>query len=384
MRFYLAPLEGITGYVFRNAVLEQFGTGIDKCFTPFIEPHPHKKCMTARALNDILPEHNGIMMPVPQILTNSAEAYLFAERELAPYGYRELNLNLGCPSGTVTSKQRGSGLLSRPDMLDDMLKGIFENTECEISVKTRIGFESAEEWPALLDIYNKYPIKELIIHPRVRSEFYNGSVHLDAFKYALGSSDIPLCYNGDINSVRDYEELMDRLSSGKCTRMPQSIMTGRGMVRNPKLISQLSEFAKANIDGDKAAAGNEAARRCMPVDTAANTVTGIKALTEICAGADECAAKTAAVSAAAANASSDIKTELMTDKELAAFTAAVYKGYSELLSGDTPVLHKMNELWSWLILDIPEHDKLLKKIVKAKHRSDYEAAAAEAIRAAVK
>ena len=315
MKLYLAPLEGITGYVFRNTVHEQFGRGIDKYFTPFIEPHPHKKCMPSRAVNDIRSEHNRDICVVPQILTNSAEAFAYAEREITPYGYKELNINLGCPSGTVTSKFRGSGLLQDINMLDEFLAAVFEASECDISIKTRIGYSDPDEWPKILEVYKKYPLKELIIHPRVREEFYNGTVHYDAFKYALNNCELPLCYNGDINSKENFDKITELFN--QCRKAPDAIMLGRGMVRNPALIEYIS--------------GNRPESR-------------------------------------------------LTAAELKRFTDALTAGYKELLSGDTPVLHKMKEVWSWLILDIPNHDKLLKKIVKSKKMSDYEAAVQEVFR----
>lgn len=368
MRFYLAPLEGITGYVFRNAVHEQFGLGIDKYFTPFIEPHPHKKCMTNRALNDIVPEHNQDVNVVPQILTNNAEAYLFAEREIAPYGYNEINLNFGCPSATVTTKFRGAGLLQDLDRLDSMLRGIFAQTECEVSVKTRIGFESPDEWPAILDIYNKYPLKELIIHPRVRNEFYAGALHYDAVRYALNNTDFAVCYNGDINTVADYERVMNIFSEDNCRRFPDSVMTGRGMVRNPKLISALYAHINVCTDGD---GGNaEAALGSLhPADTDSSTVS----LNDTVNAADDAAASIAKQDCSRI-AASESEFSSLTSMELRTFTDALLEGYGELLSGDVSVLHKMKEVWSWLILDIPNHDRLLKKLTKSKTMSEYKAA----------
>ena len=78
-----------------------------------------------------------------------------------------MNLNLGCPSGTVTAKGKGAGFLGEPEKLDRFLDEIFANTGMEISIKTRVGTDYEEDWERLLEIYSKYPIKELIIHPRL-------------------------------------------------------------------------------------------------------------------------------------------------------------------------------------------------------------------------
>ena len=148
-------------------------------------------------------------------------------RQCGDLGYPQVNLNLGCPSGTVTAKGKGSGMLRDPAVLDRFLEEIFTGAEIPISVKTRIGYEAPEEFPQLLEIFNRYPIRELIIHPRVRKEFYNGSVHREMFLVALDNSKNPLCYNGDIFSPTQL-----------CT-LPavNSVMLGRGLIANPGMLA---------------------------------------------------------------------------------------------------------------------------------------------------
>lgn len=148
MKLYLAPMEGITTYIYRNAYNRYFG-GIDKYFTPFIA----SRKLNRRELNEILPEHNEAIEVVPQILTNRADEFLQIARKIAGYGYRTVNLNLGCPSGTVTTRKRGAGFLSVPDELDNFLYEIYEKSPIHISIKTRIGVESVDEWEHLLAIY---------------------------------------------------------------------------------------------------------------------------------------------------------------------------------------------------------------------------------------
>lgn len=106
MKIYLAPLEGITGWIFRSAVHECFG-GFDKYFVPFIRPNQMGH-FSAREKKDILPEHNKGMRTVPQILTNRADDFLRTVEKLKDFGYEEVNLNLGCPSKTVVTKGRGA------------------------------------------------------------------------------------------------------------------------------------------------------------------------------------------------------------------------------------------------------------------------------------
>ena len=225
MQIYLAPMEGITTFVYRNAFIQHYG-GIDKYFTPFLS----NKNLSSKEINDVSPEHNKGLVVVPQILTNQAEVFLSIAARLADYGYREVNLNLGCPSGTVTAKKRGAGFLSIPDTLESFLEDIFEKCPLEISIKTRIGIKSVDEWEKLLAIYKKFPLKELIVHPRLREEFYEGTPHPEAFRMTQETLPmLPLCYNGDIVSKTSYDEITDKL-------LPiERIMLGRGVLANPAL-----------------------------------------------------------------------------------------------------------------------------------------------------
>ena len=151
--------------------------------------------------------------------------------QCAERGYREVNLNLGCPSGTVTAKGTGSGMLRDPDALDRFLEEIFRDAPLPISVKTRIGFASAEEFAPLLEIYNRYPICELTIHPRVRTAFYAGNVDMDTFAYAVENAKMPLCYNGDLRTIADAKIIADKF--------PQvgSVMIGRGLIADPGMLT---------------------------------------------------------------------------------------------------------------------------------------------------
>lgn len=231
MKYYFAPMEGITGYVYRNAHRKYF-KDIDVYFTPFIVP-TQNRVFSSREKNDILPEHNEGLDLVPQILTNKGEDFIWAAQELRTYGYKEVNLNLGCPSATVVSKGRGSGFLSDPDKLDHFLEEVFSAIDIDISIKTRIGKEHPEEFSQLLEIYNKYPLKELIIHPRVQKDFYKNEPNLSVFKEAVTGSKNTLCYNGNIVSAEDYKRLTDAFPT------VDRVMMGRGLVTDPDLAGEL-------------------------------------------------------------------------------------------------------------------------------------------------
>lgn len=231
MKYYLAPMEGITGYIYRNSYEKFFGN-IDKYFTPFIVANKSRSLKT-KELRDVLPENNKGMNIVPQILTNDSEDFINTSRRLQQLGYNEVNLNLGCPSGTVVSKNRGSGFLAKREELDIFLDEIFKIDDMKISIKTRIGKNSPEEFYELIKIYNKYPLEELIIHPRTQKDFYGNKPNLEVFKDALSLSTNLVCYNGDIFTADDHNKLI------KTFPEVNTVMLGRGILANPGLMNEI-------------------------------------------------------------------------------------------------------------------------------------------------
>lgn len=231
MRLYYAPLEGITSAVYRNEHYRHF-SGIDRYYMPFVSPTQHH-VNTPRELRDILPEYNGDTPAIPQLLTKCAEDFLWAAGDLASMGYKEVNLNLGCPSGTVAAKGKGSGFLAYPEALEWFLDEIFTRCPIEISVKTRLGVRDPDEFWPLLELYNRYPIKELTIHPRVQKDMYRNDVRMDHYLKAAELSAAPLCFNGDLVTAADCHTLV---REHPCI---QTVMLGRGMVANPALARQI-------------------------------------------------------------------------------------------------------------------------------------------------
>lgn len=232
MKYYFAPLEGISGYIYRNAYEKFFPNNIDKYFTPFIVPNQSKSLKT-KEFRDVLPENNNGLNIIPQILTNDSKGFIATCKKLKQLGYDEVNLNLGCPSGTVVSKFRGSGFSAKREELDNFLDEIFKIQDMKISIKTRLGVDSADEFYEIMKIYDKYPMEELIIHPRTRQDFYGNKPNMEMFKDALKSSKNTICYNGDIFSVKDYEKFIEECPS------VDRIMIGRGSLANPGLINEI-------------------------------------------------------------------------------------------------------------------------------------------------
>lgn len=240
MKYYLAPLEGVTTYIYRRAYHQHFRP-MDKYFTPFLVPHL-KKGFSTKEKNEIIPEHSPGMYLVPQIMTNCAGDFINTVEKLQIYGYQEVNLNLGCPSKTVVSKYRGAGFLGKPEELDRFLDEIFSRTPVKISVKTRIGKDSPEEFEHLLDIYRQYPMEELIIHPRIQLDFYRNRPNLDVFEKSLDKGYFPICYNGDIFCPEDHEKIRKRFPEVEC------MMLGRGIIMDPSLVEQLEGKSRASLN----------------------------------------------------------------------------------------------------------------------------------------
>ena len=229
MRYYFAPMEGLTDSVYRRLHHKYFG-GVDRYYMPFLSPTVHRS-LTPREVRELPPADTQTFTAVPQLLTRVPEDFLWAARQCADRGYGEVNLNVGCPSGTVVAKGKGAGMLKDPDTLDRFLDAVFSHTPLPISVKTRLGLDDPAEFPALLEIYNRYPIRELIVHPRVRRQFYNGSVDMEMFRYCLDNSKNPVCYNGNLTGQQQIDALSRRFP-----RLP-GVMLGRGLIADPGMLT---------------------------------------------------------------------------------------------------------------------------------------------------
>ena len=304
-RIYLAPLEGVTDSIYRNTFERYYG-GVDKYFTPFISPNSTFK-FTPREFKDIDPEKNDVTITVPQILTNKSEHFLWAVKEIASLGYKEINFNLGCPSGTVVAKKKGSGLLYYPEELDKLLYEVFEglSSGVDISIKTRLGKNEPEEFYEILDIYNKYQVSELTIHPRIQTDFYKEPIRPEFFEYAVEHSKAPLVFNGDVTTIEGIKDTYRKYDN------LNAVMIGRGLIANPGLAAG---YKKGLADAD------------------------------------------------------DIKLDLVLFKK---FHDDLLSQYTEVLSGEKPVLHRMKEFLSFWQANFPDEEKLIKKLRKSNRISEY-------------
>ena len=237
MEYYFAPMEGVTGAIYRTVHNRHFA-GTDKYYMPFVSP-TWEHLFTPRDLRNIAPEHNRGFAAVPQLLTKNADDFCWAAETLFDMGYEEVNLNLGCPSGTVTAKGKGAGMLADPDGLDHFLEEVFSRTGGKISLKTRLGMEEPEEFHRLLEIFGRYPLALLIIHPRVRKDFYKHPVRMEAFDRAAETYAGPLCFNGGLFTPADCARFREGHPG------VERVMLGQGMLADPALIRKAKGGAAA-------------------------------------------------------------------------------------------------------------------------------------------
>ena len=229
MQYYFAPLEGVTDSIYRRLHHKHF-SGIDRYYMPFLSPTIHRS-LTHKEDRELPLADSVDFTAIPQILTKVADDFLWAAQVCADRGYQEVNLNVGCPSGTVVSKGKGSGMLRSPEELDRFLDAIYSAAPLPISVKTRLGVENPDEFPALLEVFNRYPIVELTIHPRVRKDFYKEAVREEWFQYAIDHSKNKLCYNGNLCTMEQIEAVARRYPA------VESVMIGRALIGDPGLLS---------------------------------------------------------------------------------------------------------------------------------------------------
>ena len=228
----LGPFRGITDAPFRNVFKRHFG-GIDKFYTPFftgIHKEEHAKNLQGEEID---PRCNDVETLTPQILSTDAEEILRFAKQCKELGYKEINLNMGCPFPRVANKKRGSGLLPYPDKVEEMLERVFEEIDIKFSVKCRLGYFDPKEIDVILPVFNKFPLSELIIHPRIGKQLYKGEADAERFKSLIPYINAPLVYNGDIFSVASFERIRERV------RPVNQFMLGRGLLANPFLAEEI-------------------------------------------------------------------------------------------------------------------------------------------------
>ncbi|MCI8526376.1 MAG: tRNA-dihydrouridine synthase family protein [Oscillospiraceae bacterium] len=226
MQFHFAPMEGATDVVFR-AVHRQLIGGADLYWMPFWAP-TQDHVLTPRVRRELSPAGNEGIPVLPQLLTKSARDFLWAAGELKAMGYEEVNLNLGCPSGTVTAKGKGAGFLGDLPRLERFLDEVFDHTPLRVSIKTRMGVRDGGEFQALLALYGRYPLARLAVHARVLQDQYRAPVRPEGFTQALAAMTCPVVCNGDLKTVAQCR-------AAAAVYPAAGLMAGRGFLADPAL-----------------------------------------------------------------------------------------------------------------------------------------------------
>ena len=358
----LGPFQGITDAPFRNVFKRHFG-GIDKFYTPFftgIHKEEHAKNLQGEEID---PRYNYVETLTPQILSTDAEEILRFAKQCKELGYKEINLNMGCPFPRVANKKRGSGLLPYPDKVESMLEGVFEHIgDMKFSVKCRLGYFSPDEIDAIIPIFNKYPLSELIIHPRIGKQLYKGEADVERFKALIPYINAPLVYNGDVFSVESFERIRGVIESLSCGRLrvkpamtpieetspksviagknPQSTvlkgyMLGRGILANPFL----AEDIKASVIARR---NDEAIQKSVSLDCIVPR--------------------------------NDAKLQSERTERLHNYVIDLYEDRLHHAGGSPKVLGRMKELWSYLMNSFEEPQVVWRKIKKINALNEYEEA----------
>lgn len=233
-RLYMAPLKGITDSLFRHVFNRHF-EGIDAMVAPFINPQSQPR-YPDKLIKDLLPEHNDAAPLIPQVLNTDADGFTALADRLWDIGYQSINWNLGCPVKMVAGKRRGAGLLPYPETIIALLDRIVPTIKQSLSIKMRLGYHSPQEALALLPLLEPYPLSEIIIHARLGSQLYRGTVDLDHFERCCAATNHRLVYNGDLVTFDDFRARAQRF--GSIDRW----MIGRGLLINPFLPEQIKQI----------------------------------------------------------------------------------------------------------------------------------------------
>ena len=317
VKLSLGPFQGITDAPFRKVFKKHFG-GIDKYYTPFFTgiQKDHAKNMQ---VEEIDPRFNDVETLTPQILSTDAEEILRFASQCKELGYKEINLNMGCPFPRVANKKRGCGLLPYPMKVDETLGRVFETIDVKFSVKCRLGYFNPDEIAPVIEVFNRYPLSELIIHPRIGKQLYKGEADVHRFVELMPLIKAPLVYNGDIVSVESFERIRERV------KPVNEFMLGRGLLANPFLAEEI----KANMDFLPSV---EEPSGCFVANAPRN------------------------------------------DERLHAYVVDLYEDRLRHAGGSPKVLGRMKELWSYLMYSFDEPQDIWRKIKKINALRDYEEA----------
>lgn len=236
---HFAPLQGYTDAIYRSAHARIFG-GIASYYTPFVRlEHGDFRRKDVRELDA---DNNRGVNLTPQLIASMPEKILRILALFIEKGYKNVDINLGCPFPTLAKRHNGAGLLPYPDEVKALLMAAIEaHPEIQFSVKMRLGWEDANECMALLPLLNSLPLSHITMHPRLGKQQYKGEVDLEAFQRFYAECEKPLIYNGDVLTLDDIEAISNRFP-----RLG-GLMIGRGLLANPALAIEYQQGAPLSL-----------------------------------------------------------------------------------------------------------------------------------------
>lgn len=226
----LAPMQDVTDLAFWR-VLARYG-GPDVFYTEYFRVHRDSR-PEKHILRSI--EENPHGKPViAQMIGQDIPALERTARDLQRRNIAGIDLNLGCPAPIVCKKEAGGGLLRHPGKIDDILRALRDAVHRRFTVKTRIGFDTPDEFPPLLDLFRRHPIDALTVHGRTVREMYQPVVHYDAIARAARLMACPVFANGNVACAASARRVATETGA-------QGLMIGRGAIRNPWIFTQIDE-----------------------------------------------------------------------------------------------------------------------------------------------
>ncbi|MGL5317574.1 MAG: tRNA-dihydrouridine synthase family protein [Bacteroidales bacterium] len=221
-----APLQGFTESVYRELHAKYFG-GVDNYYTPFVRIE--RGDFRNRDMRDILPENNILSKTIPQMIASTPDELNRIADKFCSLGYTHADLNMGCPFPLIANKHKGAGLLPFAEEVKTLLEAVNHRTDLTFSLKIRLGWDSAEQGLALMDLINATTLSQLTIHARLGKQQYKGEVDKDAFALFYEKCKHPLLYNGDIKTPQEIDQILERFPK------LSGVMIGRGLLENPAL-----------------------------------------------------------------------------------------------------------------------------------------------------
>lgn len=226
----LAPMQDVTDLPFMK-IMHHY-KGADLYYTEYFRVH--RDSTLEKHISRSITENPTGKPVIAQMIGEDIPALVRTAKQLERLPIAGVDLNLGCPAPVVCKKSAGGGLLRHLEHLNNLLRTLRENISGPFTVKTRVGFESQEEFEQLLEIFSRYLIDALTVHGRTVKEMYRSHVHYDRIAKAVSHMPCPVFANGNIISPNTAKMV---------TKMTQArgLMIGRGAIRNPWLFEQIRE-----------------------------------------------------------------------------------------------------------------------------------------------